>query len=248
MSNIFKDIENDVKKVEEDLLGPTYQYYKYISTPVEIGMSDDPNLGALVNDVSGLINYVQLLVSGDGPGSTTGKPLGNQFFLKTGAKCKDIKTGNIETRYLYVNNIPTGRIPFISSGLGVNFSMFKGLVPAILEDLDEINPFEIFQGFTMGSTPDCQALTMETTPSSQNNNQTRQTEFVANADIKNMEPCLFTLNRGVNPITKKRCREAFTNYRNTISHSKPHDFIYNLYLGIICLFAIYIIYQVFKKV
>ena len=32
MSNIFKEIEDDVNKVEEELLGPPYKYYEKIST------------------------------------------------------------------------------------------------------------------------------------------------------------------------------------------------------------------------
>ena len=146
MSNFFTEIENDVGQVEENLLGPSYKYYQKVSTPGQMGMSSEGSLGALVKDAAGLINYVELLVSGTGPGSTTGQPLGNQFFLKTGAKCKDIKTGNLETRNLYINNIPTGQIPFISSGLGMDFPSFKGLIPAVLQDMEDLNPFDMFKG------------------------------------------------------------------------------------------------------
>ena len=228
MSNFFTDIKEDVDQVELNLLGPSYKYYEKVSTPGQMGMSSEGSLDALVKDASGLINYVELLVSGTGPGSTTGKPLGDQFFLKTGAKCKDVKTGNIETRYAYINNIPTGQIPFISSGLGMDFDSFKGLIPAVLQDMEDLNPFDIFKGFLEGATPDCQELTMETTPSSINNNASRQTEYVTLSDIKSMDPCIFSLNNYVNPITKKTCREAFSNINN---NKKYH--VMQLYLFVI---------------
>ena len=247
MSNIFKEIEDDVNKVEEELLGPPYKYYEKISTPMEMGMSSDGTLGALVSDASGLINYVELLVSGQGPGSTTGKPLGDQFFLKTGARCKDVKTGNEETRYLFINNIPTGQIPFISSGLGMDFPLFKGLIPAVLQDLDDINPFALFKGFLEGGAPPCQEITMETTPSSVNNNQTRQTEFVTTSDIKAMDPCIFSLNNYVNPVTGKGCKEAFTGMNTSQSNHVKNDPIFHIYIFIVGCLALYILYRFLQK-
>lgn len=245
MSNFFQEIENDVNKVEEDLMGPPYKYYEKVSTPMQMGMSSDANLGALVKDAAGLINYVELLVSGTGPGSTTGKPLGDQFFLKTGAQCKDTKTGNVETRYLYINNIPTGNIPFLSSGLGMDFPMFKGLVPAVLQDMDDLNPFDLFKGFMEGATPPCQELTMETTPSSINNNQSRQTEFVTTSDIQSMDPCIFSLNNYVNPVTGKRCREAFGTMNG--NDREKRDPILELYMVIVSLLGLYILYRFLIK-
>lgn len=250
MSNLFEDIANDAKNVEQELLGPSYKYYQKIKSPGEMGMSSDGSMDAIVDDVSGLIAYVELLVTGNCSGgkcaSTTGKPLGDSFFLKTGAKCKDKKTGNEETRYIYINNIPTGRIPFISSAMGVDFTTFEGLLPAILEDLDQINPFDIFKGFLSGSTPECQELTMETTPTKQNNNQTKQTEYVTTSDIKGMDPCTFTLNNKTNPVTGQTCREGFENYK-MLNRNPKNDPLFHLYvLGLGCV-LIYVIYSLLKK-
>jgi hypothetical protein len=242
MSNFFTDVKEDATEVEANLLGPSYKYYEKVSTPGQMGMSSEGNLGALVKDASGLINYVELLVSGTGPGSTTGKPLGNQFFLKTGAKCKDVKTGNVETRYAYINNVPTGQIPFVSSGLGMDFPSFKGLIPAVLQDMEDLNPFDIFKGFMEGGTPDCQEITMATTPSAINKNATRQTEFVTVSDIKSMDPCIFSLNNFVNPVTKKTCREGFSNIK-----SKKGDPILQSYQMILSFLALFIFYRFLMK-
>lgn len=244
MSNFFQKIEEDVDKVEEELLGPTYKYYEKIAAPSQMGMSADANLGALVDDVGGLINYVELLVSGSGKASLTGQPLGDRFFLKTGAQCKDVNSGDVKTRYLYINNIPTGDIPFISSGLGMDFPFFKGLIPSVLQDMDNMNPFGVFKGFLAGATPACQEITMETTPSSINNNASRQTEYVTVSDIKQLDPCDFTLMNKVNPVTNKRCREAFTNMNK---NNKKGDAIYQFYIIIISLLGVYLLFKFILK-
>ena len=93
MSNFFKDAQKNVKQLEEDLLGPDYKYFKFIKSPEEMGMSANGSLGTLANDIGGLIGYVELLVAGGGNASKVNGPLGNKFFLETGAKCTDLASG-----------------------------------------------------------------------------------------------------------------------------------------------------------
>jgi hypothetical protein len=162
MPNLMEEIMQDANAVQEKLLGPTYPYYKNIKTPSEIGMSTKGSLSAVANDITGLIAYVEVLVTGKSKASATGGPLGNKFFLKTGAKCMDKSNNKQVDRYIYVNNVPVGNIPFISSGLDVNFSEFKGLIPGTMGNLNVLNPFSIMSAFLAGSTPECQELTMLT--------------------------------------------------------------------------------------
>lgn len=251
MSNIFEDVLNDAKGVEKKLLGPTYPYYKNIKTPREIGMSDKGTLQALGSDVNGLINYVKVLVEGKGKASTTGKPLGNKFFLKTGAKCLDKNTKQEVDRYIYVNNVPDGNIPIISQGLGVNFSEFRGLIPGAISNLNVLNPYAIMQSFLSGSTPPCQKLTMQTIDNK--NNKSSETHYVTLVDIQNMNPCIFQNNK--NPITKETCRQAFQNITNTqnddinIEQIKlPEDPIAQLYFLCLSAVSIYILYRLIEKV
>jgi len=199
--NIFQDVLTSANKVQDDLLGPTYKYYNNINSPSAIGMSSKGDLNTLSKDVSGLISYVQILVEGTGKASKTGSPLGNKFFLKTGAKCTDNKNNTIQDRYIYVNNVPTGNIPFISSAMGTNFKNFRGLIPGALSDLNAINPFSMMQSFLGGSTPPCQKITMETIDV--NNKRSSETHYTTVIDIQNMDPCNFS--NGINPITSVRC-------------------------------------------
>ena len=51
MSNLFEEVLNDAKGVEEKLLGPSYPYYKNIKMPSDIGMSDKGTIKALGKDI-----------------------------------------------------------------------------------------------------------------------------------------------------------------------------------------------------
>jgi len=245
MSNIFEDVLNDAQGVEEKLLGPSYPYYKNIKMPNEIGMTDKGTLKALGKDIDGLIQYVELLVSGKSKASATGGPLGNKFFLKTGAKCVDNKTNEQVDRYIYVNNIPDGSIPFISNGLGVNFKDFRGLIPGAMGNLSVLNPFNILQAFLSGGTPPCQEITMETVDV--NNNKSSETHYVTLVDIGNMNPCSFS--DKTNPKTGVKCKESFSTYNLNESEEFPfpNDTFDQLYFAGLGGLGIYILYKLMEK-
>jgi hypothetical protein len=159
MANFFDKIANGAVGLEQSMLGPDYKYYKHIRTPGAMGASSAGNMDAMAKNVAGIINYVELLVAGGGPASDTGGPLGPKFYVKTAGKCKDVSTKKVVPRYIYIDNVPDGNIPLISSGLGVNFSEFKGLLPGILEDAGALNPMSMFSAFQQGATPDCKEVT-----------------------------------------------------------------------------------------
>jgi hypothetical protein len=245
MANIFQEVLQDSQAVQDKLLGPTYPYYKNIKMPNQIGMSDEGSLSALGNDINGLIQYVELLVSGNGNASSTGGPLGNKFFLQTGGKCKDVSSGNQTDRYIYINNVPDGNIPFISQGLGVNFSEFKGLIPGTMGNLNVLNPFAIMSSFLSGATPDCQEITMQTIDV--NNNSSAETHYVTLADIGNMDACWFQ--NGTNPVNKKKCNETFTTagVAKNAAPVLPQNPIDQLYLMSLAGIGIYILYCLVNK-
>ena len=70
--NFFKEVLDDVKGVEERILGPDYQYWKQIKSPSQMGMSTNGSISTIAKDVGGLINYVEVLVTGKGKASATG--------------------------------------------------------------------------------------------------------------------------------------------------------------------------------
>ena len=87
MSNLFQEVLNDANGVQSRLLGQTYPYYKNIKSPSQLGMGDKGTIQQMTKDIDGLVQYVELLVTGKSEASATGGPLGNKFFLQTGAKC-----------------------------------------------------------------------------------------------------------------------------------------------------------------
>jgi hypothetical protein len=193
------------------------------------------------------VDYVEVLVGGGGGASKVNGPMGNKFFLKTGAKCKDVQSGKKVDRFMYVNNVPDGTIPFISQGLGgMTFPSFKGLVPGALGDLNVLNPFAIFQSFMMGNYPDCQPLTMQTIDA--NNNSSQQTQYVATVDIRNMNPCWFSNNR--NPITGAACQQAFQNMikeTGTIDAELPDGIVPRLFLASVGGLSLYLLYKLMHR-
>ena len=237
MSNFFSEVTTDLSGLESKLLGPDYKYFNFINTPEQMGMSADGSIGAIESDIAGLIAYVELLVEGGGEASQVPGPLGDKFFLETGAKCKDIATNKLVTRSLYINNVPDGNIPFISSGMGVNFTTFEGLVPGVMGNLANLNPMKIFQAFMIGSEPQCQSITMPTIDA--NNNPGSQSAYVINADIAAMNPGWFPNN--TNPITGATRREAFSKAKF------PEDPFIKIYYSMLGLLLLYIFLKMFRR-
>ena len=238
MSNFFSQALNDLDGLEESVLGPDYPYYKYINSPSQMGMGAGGD--KISKNIGGLIAYTEVLATGRGKASATGGPLGNKFFMRTGAKCKDKETGEKVERALYINNIPDGTIPFISSMTGSNFSTLEGLIPGVLSDMGQLNPMAIFQAFMIGNEPECQSLTMETVDSK--NVRSTDTAYVTTTDIKNMNACWFQ--DGKNPDTGRSCQEAFS----TIDRSAfPNDTLVKIYYSALGVFGIYLLMKMFTK-
>lgn len=244
MSTFFQDVINDVDKVEQELLGPDYNYVDQIKSPEEMGMSSKGTISNITKNISGLVGYTELLVTGNGNASKPGGPLGDKFFLETGAKCKDIKSGEDVTRSIYISNVPDGSIPFITQGMGgAKFTSFEGLVPGIMSNISNINPMQMFQAFMSGTTPECQAVTMPTIDN--NNNRNLETKYLTNIDIKGLSPCLFPSKK--NPITGKKCREGFNSKATTNGAEFPDDTLIQVYYSALGLLGLYILFKAYEK-
>jgi hypothetical protein len=231
MSNFFESALNDLDSLEEEILGPDYAYYKFIKNPSELGMGADG--GKIATNIGGILSYVDLLSTGNSKASKAGI-LGDKYFMKTGATCNDIDTGEDATRSLYINNVPDN-IPFISSITGTDL---KGLVPGVITDMGNLNPLGIFQAFMLGSKPDCKSITMPVRDS--NNIESTESAFVATADIQNMNACWFS--SGKNPITGESCKESFAPYRRR--DKMPDDLLIQLYYGSLGLLGLYLLMRI----
>jgi hypothetical protein len=232
-----------------------YAYQDNIKAPNQISIRENGTIPQLGRNIRGLIEYVKLLVTGRSRASATGGPLGNKYFLKTGAQCRAMDTCTTDetgkevcentARYIYLNNVPGGRIPLISSGMGVNFTQFRGLIPGAMENLNVLNPRAIFRAFRDGATPPCQLITMETIDN--NNNRKTDSQYVTLGDIKSMDPCWFdrkTYNR-TNPVTKRKCRETFETLNPApVMSDDPID---QLYFAGLAGVGIYVFYRIMER-
>ena len=140
----------------DDVLGPTYNYHTKIAKPKDLGVSSSPNMWALGRDVNALKDYIKIMVDGTGDANKAGRPLGDKFFLKTTGKCKDVKSKKEVTRYFYVNNQISGKLPIAGFNTGM-----KGLLIGVLEGVFQLDPSGLFKGFAEGSTPWCKAVTKQ---------------------------------------------------------------------------------------
>jgi hypothetical protein len=238
-------------------LGESYDYWKSIKQPKAMGMSPGFSLSALATNVDGLLSYVEVLISGTGNASVTGRPLGNKFFLETMGKCSETtpekwkkerdedeawdkqyeevgvqeraqkitsdqatkmknalneekkkreekRSGEKKkvSRWIYVNNIPDGSIPFISkSADGQTMDDLRGLIPGALGNLGALNPVQLFNGFTAGTYPDCAEVTLQTVDN--NNVKGSKRRHIALVEMVEMNPCHFP--DGRNPASGKTC-------------------------------------------
>lgn len=242
-SGFFSQVTGDIGDMKKNLLGPEYSYAKQIKDPRSIGMSDRGSLSAIANNVRGMINYTEVLVTGGGRASKTGGPIGPKFFLKTGAKCKDNATGKKVTRYIYADYVPKGNLPFISAGMGGNFKDFRGLVPGTMSNVNDLNPFAIFGAFMTGGSPPCREISLETIDT--NNTKSRETHHVIDYDIKNMDPCGFGNRR--NPISGKTCKEFFSAIDVEDESKLPNDPIIKFYIAAVGALCMYFIYGLIRK-
>lgn len=211
----------------ESALGPGYDYWKNIKSPSELGMSPEGTMSALNKDVNGIISYASLLIDGNSNASKTGEPLGNRFLLQTMAKCRNVESDRTKPdseqnpiyvpRYIYVDNVPDGTIPFISSGPdGGKLKDVRGLIPGAIGNLAAFRPSGFYRAFTMGNYPDCIKISLRT--KNENNQDGVQTEYVAVADILN-EISSENMPNG-NPVNRVTDPCKFKDYEHPITKKK----------------------------
>lgn len=183
-----------------------YSYVQNIKTPGQLKISGKGTLSQMTKNVSGLMNYIDLLVQGKSKASKTGGPLGNKFFVRTGSSCKSKSTGDTEDRFMYINNVPSGSLPGLKQ-LGVKSNTLRGLIPGTLENTNALDPSAIVNSLSGGLRPECIEVKLETI--NKDNKKNMEKRFVSVRDIENMDACDFGKN-GRNPVTKKKCRQGFS--------------------------------------
>jgi hypothetical protein len=199
--------------------GTLYPYDEYIKAPASIGVSSRGSLAVLGDDIKAITAYVGVLMSGNSKAQMAPR-LGNKYFMDTKTTC-NTKTGETVPRYVFVNNIPSGKI-----------AGYQGLVPGILENTVQLNPAKLFDAFAP-DTP-CQQITMTTVDV--NNKQRVESQYVMQADIEDYNPCLFQNKK--NPVSGKNCTEGM---------QMPNDPVVSGYFFGVGALAAYIVFRMLHK-
>ena len=206
----------------------SYNYSKFIKTPKQMNIKVGDSLSNVSNGVAGIFSYVKLLVEGRSNASTTGKPLGNKYFLETSESCINENTKKKETRSLYFDNVPTGNLGILQD-TGEEFSEFRGLVPGAIEDVMAIGKIDFFSVFTETGIPKCLPVKLKTIDI--NNRESSDTQFVTISDIKQISPCNFITR--TNPVTGAVCtRQGFTMQSDTTNEDKNNAELYKNYYNL----------------
>ena len=140
-----------VKSTLSGVVGPSYNYANHILDPITLKVSGKGDMDALWKDMGATAAYVDTLTFGNRVtsglfGAPKQSPLGNKYFIKSGT-CSNDSTEECKgkDRYIYIDNVPTGKIPCLDQiGIKLPGTIFKGLVPGLLEDLAVINPVAMF--------------------------------------------------------------------------------------------------------
>lgn len=272
--SIFKRVLDDLDAVEQEILGPDYSYWNNINSPDsnEMDIKVGGDWDTLKNDAKGVFDYIKILISGRGKASKNdGQPLGDAFFLDTGATCNpgtldnkgnfvannktDVSNNDVSNnddtvpRSIYINNIPDGSIPFVSEMANIKFDSLEGLIPGLLSNIDHIKPYKFFQAFFLGSNPDCIEVNMKT--NDVNNKKENKKKWVANVDVQDFNPCWFADN--INPMTKKSCKQGFQNriekqFEKKFNKSQlPDDMIAKTYYTLLSVLFMYLLYKITIK-
>jgi len=169
-----------------------------------------------------------------------------------------------ENRYIYIDNLPTGKIP----GLGTLKGM-RGLIPGMIENLGAFNPMGLLNSITAPPVPPCVKLNMETiqfmdtgkSSADWHHKYGADAHYVALSDVIELNPCSFDMVDGVstNPISgvegsecPKHASETFKNLFNgkkddyTILKlkDKPIAKLFNMSFGLL---MAYLLWKVLQK-
>lgn len=231
---------------------PPFSYSKIIKSPAQFGAGPDANKFGM--NIKALNSYTDLLLTSNTDANCLKPhPLGDQFFLKTSAKCKDPNTNELVPRYIYISHQPghsSSNNPLNSTGdYGKGFHL-DGLIPGIITNMYHLDLFGIFGAFAGDGTPDCVELTLSSTRnlpgnicSNANTSEAYNTHFITTEDAKKVDPCSFK--GGYNSHNNKYCKYKTEGFETMASI--PNDSLVYLYYTLFGAVGIYVLFCFLKK-
>jgi hypothetical protein len=121
------------------------------------GECDNWGTDCISKNIGGLFKYSSSLVYNprQGLSEKCDYKLGNKYLQKTGTQCKDVDTGNLVNRYVYINNMDTTNV---ITGRSSNSG---GILPAAVSSVTRIDPVGLLSAITEDSNPDCKKVKVQ---------------------------------------------------------------------------------------
>lgn len=140
--------------------GPSYSFADNIPLPGDLGVRQEPSVGAIIDSIAGINHYVDRIAFGGRTffDKVDQQPMGIRFFLDSGTRCS-----NGATMSEYFDGVTKGDIlgSHVAAGLAsAGLPGLKGLAPGMLENArDALDPRPIFAAVTATGYPVCQQVT-----------------------------------------------------------------------------------------
>lgn len=267
----------EIAALVKALEGPDYSYIKAMKTPGELGVGIQA--GDVNADLNAINDYVNVLISGGGPArqGDTNAPIGDRYFLNTGAKCKGVTIEDgcamegsgcpaigegdaaLVPRFAVIDNIPGGDssiFPQKLSSTGTAFDSFDGILPGIVNDVLQFDPAAMFSAFLLPPYPQCaevdlQVNTGDGVQGGVDYNFESVKRYVILPEINKLDPCVFT--NKTNPISGEKCKESFANLSDLRKHQPPtkavvpRDPAVRLYMLLVSLLGVYLLFRLLSR-
>lgn len=145
---------------------PEYSFSDEIAAPRDLGIRREGSFNAIADSLTGVNYYMDTIGFGAPTGiaklrggvfANSQRPLGLRFFTNTGLVCSNGAPMND-----YISTIPRGNSlgkPIENAMNAMNMPSMKGLVPGILEDVqDSLNPKHYISAMQNSSYPACKKV------------------------------------------------------------------------------------------
>lgn len=144
MAALQNEALDNLEASKKAMSDQNYSYISAIPDPASKGVGDQGSFGQVSRNIGAAFDYVKTLGFGD-------EAYGDSYFLNTGGTCIS-PSGTLENRYNYIDNRPTNK-PVIG----------RSLVSGVLDDINGMNPIQLFKAVKSSGTPACQKYKCDVT-------------------------------------------------------------------------------------
>lgn len=144
MAALQNEALDNLNAAKAEMSAQNYSYISAIPEPDRLGVGSEGSFGQVARNVNAATTYVDILSTGD-------EAYGDSYFLNTGGTCTS-PSGTLENRYNYIDNRPKDK-PLLN----------RSLISGVLDDVNGMNPIQLFKAVKSSGTPACQKYKCDVT-------------------------------------------------------------------------------------